>query len=59
MEKGNFSAFAGLLLDADDILYDASSWRRWLVRVLGRFGVYIPDVCFCRVWEQEYAQDVY
>ncbi|HOM15982.1 MAG TPA: HAD family hydrolase [Thermoguttaceae bacterium] len=59
MEKGNCFGLAGLLLDADDVLYDASAWRRWLVQVLGRFGVEGADVCLLRGWEQEYAPDVY
>lgn len=59
MEKGNCFGLMGLLLDADDVLYDASAWRRWLTQVLGRFGVYSTEARLFRVWEQQYAPEVY
>lgn len=59
MEKGDCFGLAGLLLDADDVLYDDSAWRRWFVQVLKRFGVYTTEACLFRVWEQEHAPDVY
>ncbi len=59
MEKGTFCSLAGMLLDADDVLYDTSLWRRWLVQLLARFGVHTTGACLFRLWEREYAVEVY
>jgi HAD superfamily hydrolase (TIGR01509 family) len=50
---------AGLILDTDDVLYDATVWRRWLVQLLTRLGVHTTYTCLFRVWDREYLDDVY
>jgi putative hydrolase of the HAD superfamily len=47
----------GLLFDACNILYDDTSWWRWLVRVLGQFGVDGRDASIFR--HCKYLGDVY
>ncbi len=47
----------GLLLDACNILYDDSSWRRWLRRLLARFGVDGGQPSFFR--DRDYLGEVH
>ncbi|MBN2023644.1 MAG: HAD family hydrolase [Pirellulales bacterium] len=49
---------SGLLLGMNDVICDATAWRRWLVSLLRRLGVDVSYPAFCRGWERQYAQDV-
>jgi HAD superfamily hydrolase (TIGR01509 family) len=49
---------AGLLFDVGDVLYDATIWRRWLLKLLRRFGIAQNYDEFFRVWEHEYLDAV-
>jgi FMN phosphatase YigB (HAD superfamily) len=49
----------GLLLDACNILYDDTAWRRWLLRQLRRLGLQTTYGCFFRVFQRDYMGDVY
>jgi FMN phosphatase YigB (HAD superfamily) len=48
----------GVLFDMCDVLYDATVWRRWVLRLLSHMGVYTNYRCFFRVWEREYLAEV-
>ena len=50
---------AGLLLDMDDVLVDATVWRRWLLQLLSRLGVQAQYTCLFRVWDREFLRDVH
>ena len=49
----------GLLLEAGNILYDDSAWRRWLLRLLKRLGLKAEYVPFYRVFDSDYLIDVH
>ncbi len=50
---------AGLLFDMGDVLYDATLWRRWLLRVLCRLGLHTSYRSFFHLWEHDFLDDVY
>ena len=49
----------GLLLDAGNILYDDTAWRRWLLRLLMRLGLRTKYGPFFRVFDRDYLDSVY
>jgi FMN phosphatase YigB (HAD superfamily) len=50
---------AGLVLELDHVLYDASPWRRWLVQLLARIGLHTHyDAFFC-AFERDHLPAVY
>ena len=49
----------GVLFDLCNVLYDATVWRRWLLRVLGKLGLHTTYGCFFRVWQRDYLDDVH
>ncbi|MGD0900477.1 MAG: HAD family hydrolase, partial [Thermoguttaceae bacterium] len=49
----------GILLDACNVLYDDTAWRRWLLRVLDRLGLRTTYGCFFHVLARDYLDDVY
>jgi HAD superfamily hydrolase (TIGR01509 family) len=49
----------GFVFDMGDVLYDATVWRRWLLKLLGRIGVHTTYRCFFQVWDHEYLRDVH
>jgi HAD superfamily hydrolase (TIGR01509 family) len=49
----------GLVFDLDDVLYDATLWRRWLVKLLMRLGMQVSYRSFFRTWDREYLDAVY
>jgi phosphoglycolate phosphatase-like HAD superfamily hydrolase len=51
-------AIRGLLFEASDILYDDTSWRRWLLRLLMRLGLRAEFAPFFRVFDRDYLHDV-
>jgi FMN phosphatase YigB (HAD superfamily) len=48
-----------LLFDLADVLYDASIWSRWLVRLLQRMGLAIHYQPFTQTLEREFLVDAY
>jgi HAD superfamily hydrolase (TIGR01509 family) len=36
------------------VLYDDTTWRRWLLRLLGQLGLHTHYRAFFRVWDREY-----
>ena len=50
---------ACLVFEADNVLFDATLWRRWLHQLLGRFGVLTDYETFFERWDREYLADVY
>jgi len=50
---------AGLLFDMGDVLYDATFWRRWLLRVLSQLGVHTSYRSFFHIWDHDFLDDVY
>ena len=46
-------------MDACNILYDDTAWRRWLLRILFRLGLHTNYTSFFRVLDQEFMTDVY
>jgi HAD superfamily hydrolase (TIGR01509 family) len=51
-------AVSGLVFDAGDVLYDATVWQRWLLRILARIGLRTQYEPFYEVWNREYLDDV-
>ena len=49
---------AAVLIDAPNVLYDATAWQRWLWRFVGRMGVRTSYDEFTRVWTRDYAAGV-
>jgi FMN phosphatase YigB (HAD superfamily) len=49
----------GLLLDACNILYDDTAWRRWLLRLLMRLGLRTEYGPFFRIFDRDYLDVVY
>ena len=49
----------GLLLDACNILYDDTAWRRWLLRLLMRLGLRTEYGPFFRIFDRDYLDAVY
>lgn len=48
----------GLLLEAGDILYDDTAWRRWLLRLLAKLGLRAEYSPFFRVFDRDFLDDV-
>jgi HAD superfamily hydrolase (TIGR01509 family) len=48
----------GLLFDADDVLYDTTTWRRWLLQLLKRLGVYANYRSLFYIWDHDFLPDV-
>ncbi len=59
MDGSLTGGLAGLVFDMDDVLHDATVWRRWLMRLLARIGVHTTYPCLFRVWDREYLDDVH
>jgi FMN phosphatase YigB (HAD superfamily) len=49
----------GLLLDACNILYDDTAWRRWLLRLLARLGLRTEYGPFFRIFDRDFLDAVY
>jgi HAD superfamily hydrolase (TIGR01509 family) len=49
----------GLLFDPGDVLYDATLWRCWLLKLLARLGLRTSYRSFFYLWDHEYLADVY
>lgn len=49
----------GLLFDLDDVLYDATLWRRWLAQLLARLGRGTSYPGMFERWDQGYADTVH
>jgi FMN phosphatase YigB (HAD superfamily) len=48
----------GIIFEIDDVLYDATLWRRWLLRLVARLGVQADYASFYRSWDRDYLVDV-
>ena len=48
----------GLIFDAEDVLYDSTVWRRWLLQLLVRMGLQTDYRSFYCAWEREYLDEV-
>src|SRR5262245_35636817 len=55
----NLGVIRGLLLEMDNVLYDATLWRRWLWHLVGRMGVHEEYDVFSWTWESRYLVDVH
>ena len=49
----------GILFDAGDVLYDTTTWRRWLLQLLRRLGVYANYRSLFYVFDHDFLPDVY
>ena len=54
-----FAEVRAFVFDLGDVLYDATVWRRWLVRLLARLGLRVNYAEFFRAWDRDYLDDVY
>ncbi len=52
------SALRGLVFEMTNVLYDATLWRREVVRLLARLGIPACYPAFFGRWDQEYLSDV-
>ncbi|MGH7192158.1 MAG: HAD family hydrolase [Candidatus Saccharimonadales bacterium] len=59
MNSPNQVKAQGLLFEMDDVLHDATLWRRWLLQLLARMGLNTRYRSFFRVWDDEYLDDVH
>ena len=50
---------AGIVLDMGDVLFDATLWRRWLLRLLVRMGLNLNYERFYGTWDRDYLDDVH
>ncbi len=50
---------AGLLFEPEGVLCDGTLWRRWLLNLLRRMGLFAHYDAFYRLWDCQYAPDVY
>lgn len=49
---------AGLVFHLRNVLFDDTAWRRWLLQLLHRMGLYADYRVFFRCWEIEYLPAV-
>jgi len=49
----------GVLFDFGDVLYDATVWRRWFLRLLSHLGLHTNYRSFFRIWDRDYLVDVH
>jgi beta-phosphoglucomutase-like phosphatase (HAD superfamily) len=49
----------GVIFDVDDVLYDATLWRRWLLRLVNQLGVHAEFGEFYGPWDRDYLVDVH
>jgi len=49
---------AGLLVDLCGVLYDDSTWSRWLFKLVQRLGLHAAYTPFFRLWQCEYLERV-
>lgn len=54
-----FCDVQAVAFDLGDVLYDATVWRRWLVRLLASLGLRVQYTEFFRVWDRDYLPEVY
>lgn len=59
MNRPHHANVQGLLFEMDDVLHDATAWRRWLLQLLARMGLNTRYRSFFRVWDDEYLNDVH
>jgi HAD superfamily hydrolase (TIGR01509 family) len=52
-------AVRSIIFDTGGVLYDATLWRRWLLRLLAHLGKNVSARSFFRDWENDYLGDVY
>ncbi|MBS0210530.1 MAG: HAD family hydrolase [Planctomycetes bacterium] len=61
-ERSQASARQGslraLLFDLDDVLFDGTIWRRWLVQLLGKIGHQVNYQTFFQPWDQVHLEAV-
>ena len=50
---------AGLLLDTGGVLYDETTWRRWLMRLFGQLGIHTEYHGFFQQWDREFQGAVH
>jgi HAD superfamily hydrolase (TIGR01509 family) len=50
---------AGLLLDMGGVLYDETTWRRWLLRLLRQLGVSSDYRGLFRIWDRDFQVAVH
>ena len=49
--RARLSSVRGVLVSLPNVLIDATHWRRWLFRLLTRFGVHTHFQSLFRIWE--------
>ncbi len=49
---------SGMIVDMPDVLYDATLWRRWLLRLVNQLGRRFEYAEFYRDWDAHYLCDV-
>ena len=52
-------AAKAIVFEMDNVLHDATVWRRWLVRVLAHLGVTIDYRTFYHSWDRDYLPLVF
>ena len=58
MSQSNAVRAEAILFDAGDILYDATAWWRWVVKLLSRFDVHTHFDASYHLWQREYLEKV-
>jgi FMN phosphatase YigB (HAD superfamily) len=48
-----------VVVDVPDVLYDATLWRRWLLRLVCRMGLPCDPVSFLQDWDANYLPEVH
>lgn len=52
-------AVQGLVFDTGGVLYDATVFRRWLLKVLARLGLHTNYRSFFHIWDHDFLADVH
>lgn len=50
---------AGIIFDVENVLHDATLWRRWLLRLVNQLGRPAEYEAFYRAWDRDYLVDVH
>jgi HAD superfamily hydrolase (TIGR01509 family) len=52
-------ALRGVLFDMCNVLYDDTVWRRWVLQLLGKMGLYTNYCSFFRLWDRDFLGEVH
>lgn len=54
-----FRGVEGVVFDMGDVLFDATAWRRWLLKILRRMGLQAGYRSLFNLWDRDYLDAVH